>query len=71
LPRLTRSGPLDIASAPVGPVYVADTIVNAGIETRLCTQFAACVHKAIGGGTGYKLVCKGASAGDPACTAAP
>ena len=62
--------PLDISSAPSGPVYVANTIVNAGDETRLCTQFNGCVHKAIAGGTGYKLVCKGSSTDDPTCAAA-
>jgi hypothetical protein len=62
--------PLDISSAPAGPVYVADTIVNGGDTTRLCTQFSGCAHKAIAGGTGHKLVCKGNSSGDPDCTAA-
>jgi Protein of unknown function (DUF1566) len=62
--------PLDISTAPTGNVYVVDTIVNGGDETRLCTQFAGCVHKLIAGGTGYKLLCKGNSVGDPACTAA-
>ena len=63
--------PLDIASPPVGPVYVSDVMINSGVETRLCTQFAGCAHKPIAGGTGYKLVCKGASVGDPGCSAAP
>jgi hypothetical protein len=64
--------PLDISSAPTGMVYVADTIVNGGDTIRLCTQFAfgGCAHKLIAGGTGYKLVCKQGSGGDPACTAA-
>src|SRR5262249_9086419 len=62
--------PLNISSAPTGNVYVVDAIVNGGEETRLCTQFAGCVHKLIAGGTGYKLICKGNSAGDPDCTAA-
>src|SRR5262249_49842935 len=62
--------PLSIASAPTGNVYVVDTIVNGGEETRLCTQFAGCVHKLIAGGTGYKLICKGNSSGDAACTGA-
>lgn len=51
--------PLSIASPPTGNVYVADAIVNAGEETRLCTQFAGCAHKLIAGGTRYKLICKG------------
>jgi hypothetical protein len=62
--------PLDISSAPTGAVYVADTIVNDGEETRLCTQFTGCVHKVIAKGTGNKLICKGSSEGDPGCTAA-
>jgi hypothetical protein len=62
--------PLDISVAPTGVVYVADTIINGAETTRLCTQFNACVHKVIGGGTGYKLICKGNSTGDAACTAA-
>jgi polyhydroxybutyrate depolymerase len=62
--------PLDISSAPTGNVYVVDTIVNDGETTRLCTQFAGCVHKVIAGGTGYKLICKGNGTGDFACTAA-
>ena len=63
--------PLDISAAPAGAVYVADTIVNGPDTTRLCTQFNGCVHKVIAGGSGYKLVCKGNSAGDPTCAAAP
>jgi len=62
--------PLDISNTPAGPVYVADTIVNGGDTTRLCTQFSGCTHKAIAGGMGRKLVCKGNSSGDPDCTAA-
>jgi polyhydroxybutyrate depolymerase len=63
--------PLDISSAPVGPVYVMDTIVNGGHTTHLCTKFTGCVHKVIAGGTGYKLVCKGSGTGDPTCGALP
>jgi hypothetical protein len=63
--------PLDISTAPSGPVYVADTIVNGPDTTRLCTQFNGCVHKSVAGGTGYKLVCKGNSTGDAACSATP
>jgi hypothetical protein len=63
--------PLDISTAPSGAVYVADTIVNGPDTTRLCTQFDDCTHKTIAGGTGYKLVCKGNSVGDPSCAAAP
>lgn len=62
--------PLDISSPPSGAVYVVDTIVNDGETTRLCTQFAGCVHKVIAGGTGYKLICKGSSSGDAGCLAA-
>ena len=61
--------PLDISNPPTGSVYLADTIVNGGEETRLCTQFRGCVHKPIAGGSGRKLICRGNSAGDPACTA--
>lgn len=63
--------PLDISTPPTGAVYVADTILNAGDTTRLCTQFTGCLHRVIGGGAAYKLVCRGiASTGDPSCTAA-
>ncbi len=61
--------PLDVSSAPSGAVYVAVTVVNGGLPTRLCTQFSGCVHKVTGGGTGYTLTCKGDSVGDPACMA--
>jgi hypothetical protein len=49
---------------------VVDTIVNGAETTRLCTQFSGCVHKVIAGGSNYKLICKGNSTGDAACTAA-
>jgi len=61
--------PLDISLAPGGPVYVAHTVVNGGETNRHCTRFDACVHQSIAGNTGYKLVCKGSSTGDAACTA--
>ncbi len=62
--------PLDISNPPGGDVYVAATIVNGGETTRLCTRFSGCVHKRIAGGSGYKLLCKGNSSGDPSCTGA-
>ena len=62
--------PLDISTAPSGDVYVAATIVNGGEKTRLCTRFSGCTHKLIAGGTGYKLLCKGNSTGDPNCVGA-
>jgi hypothetical protein len=62
---------LGVSGLPlIGPVYVADTIVNGGDTTRLCTQFSGCVQKAIANETGYKLTCKRNSTGDAACTAA-
>lgn len=61
--------PLSIASLPSGAVHVVDTIVNGGEVTRLCTEFPACVHKVVAGGTGYKLVCK-AGVGDASCEGA-
>ena len=61
--------PLDISSPPSGAVYVVHTVANGGDTTRHCTQFTACAHKAIAAGTGYKLVCRGSSVGDPDCTA--
>jgi hypothetical protein len=62
---------LDISSPPSGPVYIVQTVTNDGVTNRHCTQFNTCVHKVIAGGTGFKLVCKGSSVGDPLCTAAP
>src|SRR5262245_17481376 len=62
--------PLDVSTAPNSPVYVAYTIVNDGEETRLCAQFAGCVLRTFAGGSGYKLICKGHSTGDPTCAAA-
>jgi len=61
--------PLDISSAPIGSIYVVETIVNGGEETRLCTRFEGCVRKVVAGGTGSKLLCKGRSFGDPSCAA--
>jgi hypothetical protein len=61
--------PIDISTAPTGPVYVAYSIANAGDVNQHCTQFGTCTHALIAGGAGYKLVCKGDSTGDPDCTA--
>jgi hypothetical protein len=63
--------PLDISAAPSGPVFVVHSVTNGQETHRHCTQFNACVHKAIAGGTGSMLVCKGNSTGDSACTAVP
>jgi hypothetical protein len=68
LVKVVAKAALGISVAPTGTVYVADTIVNDGETIRLCTQFAGCVHEPIA--YGYRLVCKGNSTGDPACTAA-
>ena len=67
--------PLDISTAPSGDVYVTHSVLN-GVEeessyTRHCTRFGTCSHKSIAGGTGWKLVCKGDSSGDPSCLGAP
>ena len=61
--------PLDITSAPTGPVYVAETVVNGAETARLCTQFTGCKYKTFKGDAGHKLTCKGNSTGDAACTA--
>lgn len=63
--------PFDIFAAgpPLGDVYTAYCVTNAGEETCLCSRLSGCVHKLIAGDTGAKLVCKGGMA-DPACTAA-
>jgi DNA-binding beta-propeller fold protein YncE len=62
---------LDVSVAPTGAVYVSETIVNGGEETRLCTQFTGCALQAIAGGTGLKLACNATgSSPDPSCAAA-
>jgi hypothetical protein len=63
--------PLDISAAPTGSVFVVHSVTNGEETHRHCTMFSGCVHKAIAGGTGSILVCKGNSMGDPACTAVP
>ena len=63
--------PLDISTAPTGSVFVTHVVLNDVDTIRHCTKFGTCVHKAIAGGTGYKLVCKGDSTGDPTCAGAP
>jgi hypothetical protein len=63
--------PIDISQAPSGPVWVAHTLHDGVYTYRHCTQFAGCAHQQIGNGTGYKLVCRGGSLGDPSCVAAP
>jgi len=60
---------VDISAAPTGSVYVTYTLVNGGEDRRHCTQFNACVHKVIAGGSGYKLVCKRGSTADHNCLA--
>jgi hypothetical protein len=63
--------PIDISQPPSGPVYVAHTVHDGPNTWRHCTQFLGCVHRVIAGGSGYKLVCRGGSAYDPTCAAAP
>src|SRR6185503_594377 len=59
--------PLDVSMAPVGPVYVTESVINNGQEYRHCTHFTTCTHRSIAGGTGYKLVCTDGASGGPAC----
>jgi cysteine-rich repeat protein len=61
--------PLDISTPPSGLVSVAHGVVNGGDEHWHCTQFSACTHTVIAGGTGRKLVCRGSSTGDATCAA--
>jgi hypothetical protein len=63
--------PIDISTAPSGDVFVSHTLANSGEIFRHCTRFGTCTHTPIAGGTGYKLVCKGDSTGDPTCAGAP
>jgi hypothetical protein len=63
--------PIDISAPPTGEVYVAHSVLNGEEYNRHCTRFGTCSHKLIAGGTGYKLVCKGDSTGDPTCAGAP
>jgi cysteine-rich repeat protein len=64
---------LDIlgAGAPAGSVFTAYCVVNGGVTTCHCTEFAGCAYKSIAAGTGAKLVCKSPNAADPTCTAVP
>jgi hypothetical protein len=59
--------PIDISTPPTGSVYVSHLLFNGDDINRHCTSFGTCSHKLIAGGTGYKLVCKGGSTGDPDC----
>jgi hypothetical protein len=61
--------PLDITLPPSGRLFVVHTVLNGGEERRHCTQFAACQHRTIAAGSGYKLVCRGLGAPDGACVA--
>jgi hypothetical protein len=61
---------IDISSPPSGDVYVTHTVFNGDEAFRHCTRFGTCIHKLIAGGSGYKLICKGDSSGDPTCAAA-
>jgi hypothetical protein len=63
--------PLDVSQSPSGSVYVTHSVSNGNAFVRHCTSFGTCSHKAIAGGAGYKLVCKGDSTGDPSCQGAP
>jgi hypothetical protein len=55
---------------PLGSVFVSVRVTNEEFLTRLCAELPTCVHKAIAGGTGAKLVCKGGGAA-PGCPFAP
>jgi hypothetical protein len=55
--------PLDVSSAPNGPVTVAVTLFTNSSVVRLCGQFSSCVYTVLSGGRGYKLACKTGSAG--------
>jgi hypothetical protein len=63
--------PFDVLGAgdPVGSVFTAYCVDNAGEENCHCSEFTGCVYKSIAGGTGAKMVCKSGS-GDALCTAA-
>ena len=63
--------PIDISSAPTGPVDVVYTVNNGGVF-RHCTAFdgPTCSHKSIAAGTGWKLTCKG-NASPVACPSSP
>ena len=64
--------PIDISTAPSGPVKTTYTVHNGAANIKMCGQFtgAGCSHKSIAGGTGFKLVCKGNGLG-AACPASP
>ena len=61
--------PIDISVAPSAAVYVVHDVINGAELRRHCTAFNGCVHKSIAAGTGWKVVCKGDSVGDPDCQA--
>lgn len=54
--------PIDLTGGgvPPGDVWVTCTVENGVATVRQCTSFAgaSCSYKAVGGGTGTKLVCK-------------
>jgi len=56
------------AGDPLGSVYTAYCVDNAGELSCHCSEFTGCIYKSIAGGTGAKLVCK-TGAGDVGCTA--
>jgi hypothetical protein len=62
--------PLDVFGAgdPVGSVFTAYCVDNAGDEFCHCSEFTGCTYKLIAGDTGAKLVCKRGE-GDPGCNA--
>src|SRR5262249_42540493 len=47
--------PVDMSEELHGPVYVMYAIVNAGEETRLCTQFTQCKVREFGARRAHKL----------------
>src|SRR5262249_46220562 len=53
--------PIDISTAPVGDVHAQYRVHNGATVINMCGKFtgSTCAHKAIAGGTGFKLVCKG------------
>jgi cysteine-rich repeat protein len=66
----TGDQPLDIVSqagAPSGDAATAYTVNNGDTSNTFCSISTGCAWKAIAGGTGAKLVCKGGTA-DPACS---
>ena len=56
------------AGDPLGSVYTAYCVDNAGELSCHCSEFTGCIYESIAGGTGAKLGCK-TGAGDVGCTA--